>query len=271
MGNTHAPPSREFVAEFYRTEAAIAAEEAKFELQRNAESLRQLHLRLIDMKIACTKYWCRETHLLVAQHEDAAEMGCCLNVSLECHRAAAWRRTQNRFYHRLLALLEEEKSALQQRCPAMEVSLPTLEATPEPLPVGDSICSTCTFLLTRIRWEPQLRSGQDGSVQDFKWMPRSGYQMSNHLGPGTPSAGQEATRQPFTGTNRTGDTTQVVHPIAKDAANLPGMAEEVLAACADIGGQEQTAASLEASAGALSASNAGADAGANSPSTIAEN
>lgn len=121
-----------------------------------------------------------------------------------------------------------------------------------------------------------MRSGQDGSVQDFKWMPRSGYQMSNHLGPGTPSAGQEATRQPFTGTNRTGDTTQVVHPIAKDAANLPGMAEEVLAACADIGGQEQTAASLEASAGALSASNAGADAGAapagaNSPSTIAEN
>jgi hypothetical protein len=186
MGNTHAPPSREFVAEFYRTEAAIAAEEAKFELQRNAESLRQLHLRLIDMKIVCTKvrwrgglkracvcsggggggggvnyaavahrihvpslqYWCRETHLLVAQHEDAAEMGCCLNVSLECHRAAAWRRTQNRFYHRLLALLEEEKSALQHRCPAMEVSLPTLEATPEPLPVGDSICSTCTFLLT---------------------------------------------------------------------------------------------------------------------------
>lgn len=74
-------------------------------------------------------------------------------------------------------------------------------------PVFIGMPSPCPFsllLVQRIRWEPQLRSGQDGSVQDFKWMPRTGYQMSNHLGPGTPSAGQEATRQPFTGTNRTG-------------------------------------------------------------------
>ncbi|KAL4855361.1 hypothetical protein ACK3TF_004095 [Chlorella vulgaris] len=262
MGNTHSQPSRGFEADFHRIEAAIAAEEAKFELQRNAESLRQLHLQLIDMKVACTKYWLTETHYLMDRHERSANMSCCSNVGLECHRAATWRRTQNTFYHRLLAFLEEEKSALQQRCPAMEVPLPTLEATPEPVPhvhnsaEADSVGATVALWTG---WEhPRLQ------VDAAHWL-----QMSIELG--TPSAGQEATRQPFTGTNRTGDTTQVVHPIAKDAANLPGMAEEVLAACADIGGQEQTAASLEASAGALSASNAGADAGADSPGTIAEN
>jgi hypothetical protein len=56
MGNSHPQPgSNEFAAEFQRIEAAISCEEAKFELQRDTESLRQLHLQLIDMKIACAK------------------------------------------------------------------------------------------------------------------------------------------------------------------------------------------------------------------------
>jgi hypothetical protein len=56
MGNSHPQPgSNEFAAEFHRIEAAISCEEAKFELQRDTESLRQLHLQLIDMKIACAK------------------------------------------------------------------------------------------------------------------------------------------------------------------------------------------------------------------------
>ncbi len=38
-----------------------------------------------------------------------------------------------------------------------------------------SLCLFSLLLLQPIRWEPQLRCGQDGSIQDFKWMPRTGY------------------------------------------------------------------------------------------------
>jgi hypothetical protein len=101
--------------------------------------------------LPAVQYWCTETCALVEWHRHAAKRGCCFNVSLESQRAVAWRLTQEAFYHRLLALLEEEKSALLQRCPAMEVPLPTLEASPEPLPVGDDICGLCTVYLG-VRW-----------------------------------------------------------------------------------------------------------------------
>ncbi|KAL4855393.1 Transcription elongation factor TFIIS [Chlorella vulgaris] len=260
MGNSHPQPgSNEFAAEFHRIEAAISCEEAKFELQRDTESLRQLHLQLIDMKIACAKYWCTETCALVEWHRHAAKRGCCFNVSLESQRAVAWRLTQEAFYHQLLALLEEEKSALLQRCPAMEVPLPTLEASPEPLPVGDDICGLCTVYLGRRRWEPQLRCGQDGSVQDFKWLPHTGVPWVAELGPGTPPAGLEAARPPFTGI---------------DAATSPGMAqaEEVHPAAAQAGGGQAADASSAASTDALSAFSASVDAGAtHSPDASAEN
>ncbi|KAI3426979.1 hypothetical protein D9Q98_006923 [Chlorella vulgaris] len=270
MGNSHPQPgSWEFAAEFQRIEAAIAAEEAKFELQRNAESLRQLHLRLIDLKIACAKYWSAEIQYFIERHKHAATYGCCLNVGLESQRAVAWRRSQLAFYHRLLALLEEEKSALQQRCPAMEVPLPTLEAVPEALPVGDNICHTCARYMRLIGYEPQLRRGQDGSLQNFTWLPRSvSHHVSNNLGPSTPSAGLGAARQPFTGT---GDTAQAAHPMATGAATSTGMADEVHLAAAQAGGG-QAAASGAASTGALSAFSAGVDAGASdNPVTTAEN
>jgi hypothetical protein len=101
------------------------------------------------------QHWCTFTSELVKRHKNAAKLSCCFNVSLECQRAVAWRRTQHAFYHRLLALLEEEKSALQQRCPAMEIPLPSLEAVPEALPIGDDICSSCTLCL-RVRWSDCL-------------------------------------------------------------------------------------------------------------------
>jgi hypothetical protein len=44
-----------------------------------------------------------------------------------------------------------------------------------------------------------LRCGQDGSVQDFKWLPHTGVPWVAELGPGTPPAGLEAARPPFTG------------------------------------------------------------------------
>ncbi|KAI3426991.1 hypothetical protein D9Q98_006935 [Chlorella vulgaris] len=271
MGNSHPQPgSNEFAAEFQRIEAAISCEEAKFELQRDTESLRQLHLQLIDMKIACAKHWCTFTSELVKRHKNAAKLSCCFNVSLECQRAVAWRRTQHAFYHRLLALLEEEKSALQQRCPAMEIPLPSLEAVPEALPIGDDICSSCTLCLRLLRWEPLLHCGQDGSVQDFKWLPHTGLPYVEELGPGTPPAGLEAARQPCTNTF---GIAQVAQPTG--TATSPGLAqaEEVhLAAAATGGGQGQAAASLAASAGAFSASSAGVDAGAtHSPDASAEN
>ncbi|KAL4854314.1 hypothetical protein ACK3TF_005002 [Chlorella vulgaris] len=267
MGNSHPQPgSWDFAAIFLRIEAAIAAEEAKFELQRNAESLRQLHLQLIDLKIACAKYWSAETQYFIERHKHAATYGCCLNVGQESQRAVLWRCTQEAFYHRLLALLEEEKSALQQRCPAMEVPLPVLEASPEPLPVGNAICHTCARYMRLTGYEPLLRRGQDGSLQNFTWLPRSSYRLSNESGPGTPSAGLPAARQPFTGT---GDTAQAAHPSTTGAAISTGMADEVAAAQA---GGGPAAASGAASAGALSAFSAGVDAGAtDSPVTTAGN
>jgi hypothetical protein len=103
-------------------------------------------------KLPFLQYWSAEIQYFIERHKHAATYGCCLNVGLESQRAVAWRRSQLAFYHRLLALLEEEKSALQQRCPAMEVPLPTLEAVPEALPVGDNICHTCArYMRVRFR------------------------------------------------------------------------------------------------------------------------
>jgi hypothetical protein len=179
MGNAFAAPprSQEFTAEFRRIEAAIAVEEAKLELQRDADLLRQLHLQLIDMKIACTKvgagngfscgevclrrerrralvasstlfpfpsqYWRKEAHELAESHERAVRYSCCSHIRLECQRCHTWRLAQEDFYGRLLVLLEEEKIALQQRCPAMEIPLPAMEAVPDALPDKRPPCTDC--------------------------------------------------------------------------------------------------------------------------------
>jgi hypothetical protein len=51
MGNTLSPRYAEFAAEFKRLEAAIAAEEAKPTLDRDAAVLRELNLELLKLKI----------------------------------------------------------------------------------------------------------------------------------------------------------------------------------------------------------------------------
>lgn len=138
-----------------------------------------------------------------------------------------------------------------------------------PLPIGDDICSSCTVYLRLLRWEPLLHCGQDGSVQDFKWLPHTGLPYVEELGPGTPPAGLEAARQPRTSTF---GIAQVAQPTG--TATSPGMAQAAevhLAAAPTGGGQGQAAASLAASAGAFSASSAGVDAGAtHSHGTTAE-
>ncbi|KAL4856471.1 hypothetical protein ACK3TF_003262 [Chlorella vulgaris] len=179
MGNAFAAPprSQEFTAEFRRIEAAIAVEEAKLELERDADLLRQLHLQLIDMKIACTKYWRNEALELAKAHKHAVEFSCCSHIRLKCQRCHTWRRAQEAFYGRLLVLLEEEKSALQQRCPAMEIPLPAMQAVPEALPDQRPPCTDCITYSELTKLEPFVRMegvGRDARIKGFYWVPRRG-------------------------------------------------------------------------------------------------
>ncbi|KAI3431540.1 hypothetical protein D9Q98_004589 [Chlorella vulgaris] len=220
MGNAFAAPprSQEFTAEFRRIEAAIAVEEAKLELERDADLLRQLHLQLIDMKIACTKYGRKEAHELAESHERAVRYSCCSHIRLECQRCHTWRLAQEAFYGRLLVLLEEEKIALQQRCPAMEIPLPAMEAVPDALPDKRPPCTDCIIYSELTKMEP---------------FPSA---------PGTPSAGLRAGRQPGTGTG-----TGISSGVAQQVCMVDGQA----------GRHSRLAGNSKASAGTSSGAGAG--------------
>lgn len=90
-------------------------------------------------------------------HEVAIQRSCCVHVHLECKSYQTWRLKQEAFYGRLV-LLEEEKSALQQRCPAMEIPLPAMKAVPEALVDKRPPCTNCiVYIEVRgVAWEAGL-------------------------------------------------------------------------------------------------------------------
>ncbi|KAI3433916.1 hypothetical protein D9Q98_003718 [Chlorella vulgaris] len=108
------------------------------------------------MKIACTKHRREEAHELAQLHEVAIQRSCCVHVHLECKSYQTWRLKQEAFYGRLV-LLEEEKSALQQRCPAMEIPLPAMKAVPEALVDKRPPCTNCIVYIELTKLEPFVR------------------------------------------------------------------------------------------------------------------
>ncbi|KAL4856690.1 Transcription initiation factor TFIID subunit 14b [Chlorella vulgaris] len=175
MGNNLSPRYAEFAAEFKRLEAAIAAEEAKPTLDRDAAVLRELPLELLKLKICSAEYWCRLAHNLANTHEIVPETcyycevhptdGCCRGVCGAHKSSAIWRRSQEAFYQQLLAALEEEKAAWQQRRPVKAAPLPALPEMPTAewvLPEGIPCCPSCiSFLKEFNKEEPLLRHRQE--------------------------------------------------------------------------------------------------------------
>ncbi|KAI3432438.1 hypothetical protein D9Q98_003991 [Chlorella vulgaris] len=171
MGNTLSPRYAEFAAEYKRLEAAIAAEEAKPTLDRDAAVLRELNLELLKLKIGSADYWCHIAHNLADTHELVPEIcyccevhpsdGCCRGVRRAHNNSATWRRSQEAFYRQLLAALEEEKAAWQHRRPVTAAPLPALPEMPMAewvLPEGIPCCPSCISFLRKFnKEEPLLR------------------------------------------------------------------------------------------------------------------
>ncbi|KAI3432431.1 hypothetical protein D9Q98_003984 [Chlorella vulgaris] len=202
------PHRPEFVAEFLRVQAAVAAQEALQELDGDLQSLLQLRLQFVDLKIVCAKYWRDKTRDMAGYHEKEMNgwmlipaQTCtmkpyiCEGGLLAHQRPAAWRRTQESFFCRLLALLEEERSALQEGRLVSASPLPALDEVPHTLPVDPSPapCWMCSKYIAKVyKLEPRVQRSEHSPkrVTGFCWLPTPPYDIEyGPPGPVTPSGG----------------------------------------------------------------------------------
>lgn len=202
------PHRPEFVAEFLRVQAAVAAQEALQELDGDLQSLLQLRLQFIDLKIVCAKYWRDKTRDMAGYHEKEMNgwmlipaQTCtmkpyiCEGGLLAHQRPAAWRRTQESFFCRLLALLEEERSALQEGRLVSASPLPALDEVPHTLPVDPSPapCWMCSKYIAKVhKLEPRVQRSEHSpkGATGFCWLPTPPYDIEyGPPGPVTPSGG----------------------------------------------------------------------------------
>lgn len=96
----------------------------------------------------------------------------CEGGLLAHQRPAAWRRTQESFFCRLLALLEEERSALQEGRLVSASPLPALDEVPHTLPVDPSPapCWMCSKYIAKVsgwgkRWPVHESGGRQVQCQ----------------------------------------------------------------------------------------------------------
>jgi hypothetical protein len=227
------PHRPEFVAEFLRVQAAVAAQEARQELDGDLQLLLQLRLQFVDLKIVCAKvgsragsaatvlkfdwlallaaepsclfvlkplqYWRDKTRDMAGYHEKEMNgwmlipaQTCtmkpyiCEGGLLAHQRPAAWRRTQESFFCRLLALLEEERSALQEGRLVSASPLPALDEVPHTLPVDPSPapCWMCSKYIAKVSgWDkcwPVHESGGRQIPAMSAGQPTEGL-MAHHL------------------------------------------------------------------------------------------
>ncbi|KAI3432449.1 hypothetical protein D9Q98_004000 [Chlorella vulgaris] len=181
MGNLFATPlpeTAEFAAEFLRVQAAVAA-----------SACSPLQLEFVELKIVCAQYWLGKSRLYASIHASNSRgwlgaVNCksdpyvCEGARLAHRRPHAWRSAQIEFFTRLLAQLEQEKSALQQGRPVLESPLPAIDEPPQTLREGSPSCTPCdgckAFIDKLNSLEPFVRHSQESAtgLTDFDWLPR---------------------------------------------------------------------------------------------------